>query len=239
MTDALEAKKLLIRAVECDQSGRILEAQSLYQDGIAKLMSFVSSEPDDQRRKGFLTRIKEYMDRADAIKARVNGKLMLGEVVAHISIEENDTGYDYVQLFGKYMTDKTVEILIEEPYLTQNYQYQNLIRFLELAVTNCSEFKYLRLITKQDTANVDQQRTNLGQIKADLERRNVAFNIKYEDSLHDRKIYLSNGYIIKIGRGLHFYKANNPLYSIGLTNYRYRKCLQTDVDIWRNSSTGN
>lgn len=26
------------------------------------------------------------------------------------------------------------------------------------------------------------------------------------------------------------------MYSIGLTNYKYRKCLQTDVDIWRTTT---
>ncbi|ALC44827.1 CG14985 [Drosophila busckii] len=239
MSAALQAKDLLIRAVSCDQSGRILEAQTLYQNGIAMLMTFVTDEPDEVKRKGFLTRIKEYMDRADAIKARVNGKLSLGEVVTHISIEEDDVGYDYEQIFGKYMDSKTVEIMLEEPYLAQNYQFQNLIRFLELAVTNCPNFKYIRLITKEDTKNLDQQKTNIGQIKADLERRKIAFFIKYEETLHDRKIYLSNGYIIKIGRGLHFYKASNPMYSIGLNNYRYRKCLQTDVDIWRTSGHAN
>lgn len=241
MSSALNAKELLIRAVECDQVGRILEAQTLYTEGIAQLMQFVNGEPDEVKRKGFLTRIKEYMDRADAIKARINGKLMLGEVVSHVSIDENDTGFDYDQLFGKYMDDKTVEIMLEEPYMTQNYQYQNLIRFLELAATNCPNLKYFRLITKEykDAKNPDQQETNLGQIKGDLERRNVTVYIKYEDSLHDRKIYLSNGYIIKIGRGLHFYKPANPMYSIGLVNYKFRKCLQTDVDIWRNSSAAS
>lgn len=119
-------KALLIRAVECDQSGRILEAQTLYQDGIAQLMSFVHSEPDEVKKKGFLTRIKEYIDRADAIKARVNGKMMLGEVVTHLSIEENDIGNDYDQIFGQYMTDETIEIMLEEPYLTQNYQVKSL-----------------------------------------------------------------------------------------------------------------
>ncbi|XP_017019392.1 MIT domain-containing protein 1 [Drosophila kikkawai] len=241
MSNALKAKELLIRAVECDQNARILEAQTLYTEGISQLMQFVNGEPDEAKKKGFLTRIKEYMDRADAIKARVNGKLMLGEVVSHVSIDENDIGHDYDQLFGKFMDKNTVEILLEEPYMTQNYQYQNLVRFLELAVTNCPNLKYFRLVTKeyQDSKNPDQQRTNLGQIKADLERRNISVSIKYEDSLHDRKIYLSNGYIIKIGRGLHFYKASNPMYSIGLVNYKYRKCLQTDVDIWRNTSAAS
>ena len=46
---------------------------------------------------------------------------------------------------------------------------------------------------------------------------------------------LSNGFIIKIGRGLHFFKANNPLFSLGLTDYDFRKCLQTDIDIWHTS----
>ncbi|KAH8416285.1 hypothetical protein KR222_003204 [Zaprionus bogoriensis] len=234
---AMQAKEMLIRAVECDQSGRILEAQTLYQDGIAQLMTFVNDEPDEQRRQTFLRRIKEYLDRADAIKARVNGKLMLGEVVAHISIEENDTNFDYDRIFGKYLTDQTVEILLEEPYMQQKYHYHNLVRFLELAVTNCAHFKYFRLLTKKDTANSEQQQNNLAQIRSDLERRGIVFYVKFEDSLHDRKIFLSNGYIIKIGRGLHFYKPSSPMYSIGLVNYRYRKCLQTDVDIWRTSST--
>ncbi|XP_032575051.1 MIT domain-containing protein 1 isoform X2 [Drosophila sechellia] len=159
MSSASNAKKLLIRAVECDQVGRILEAQTLYTEGIAQLMQFVNGEPDEAKRKGFLSRIKEYMDRADAIKARINGKLMLGEVVSHVSIDENDTGFDYDQLFGKYMDDKTVEIMLEEPYMTQNYQYHNLVRFLELAATNCPNLKYFRLITKeyQDAKNPDQQ----------------------------------------------------------------------------------
>lgn len=126
MSDPMLGKALLIRAVECDQSGRILEAQTLYQDGIAQLMSFVHSEPDEVKKKGFLTRIKEYIDRADAIKARVNGKMMLGEVVTHLSIEENDIGNDYDQIFGQYMTDETIEIMLEEPYLTQNYQVKSL-----------------------------------------------------------------------------------------------------------------
>lgn len=126
MSNALKAKELLIRAVECDQNARILEAQTLYTEGIAQLMEFVNGEPDEAKKKGFLTRIKEYMDRADAIKARVNGKLMLGEVVSHVSIDENDIGHDYDQLFGKFMDKNTVEILLEEPYMTQNYQVRRI-----------------------------------------------------------------------------------------------------------------
>ncbi|EDW50394.1 GM14605 [Drosophila sechellia] len=182
MSSASNAKKLLIRAVECDQVGRILEAQTLYTEGIAQLMQFVNGEPDEAKRKGFLSRIKEYMDRADAIKARINGKLMLGEVVSHVSIDENDTGFDYDQLFGKYMDDKTVEIMLEEPYMTQNYQYHNLVRFLELAATNWPNLKYFRLITKRVPGckesgsagnNLEQIKRGLGAAERDYGSRGL------------------------------------------------------------------
>lgn len=52
MSSALNAKELLIRAVECDQVGRILEAQTLYTEGIGQLMQFVNGEPDEAKRKG-------------------------------------------------------------------------------------------------------------------------------------------------------------------------------------------
>lgn len=55
-------------------------------------------------------------------------------------------------------------------------------------MTNCKQFKYFRLVTKKDIANSEQQRNNLEQVRADLERRHIAFYVKYEETLHDRKI---------------------------------------------------
>lgn len=55
-------------------------------------------------------------------------------------------------------------------------------------MTNCKHLKYFRLITKKDIGNSEQQRNNLEQIRADLERRHISFFIKFEETLHDRKI---------------------------------------------------
>lgn len=41
---------------------------------------------------------------------------------------------------------------------------------------------------------------------------------------------LSNGYIIKIGRGLHYFLAPEK-FCLGHWNYDFRKCKETNVDI--------
>uniref|UniRef100_T1PJ68 Microtubule interacting and transport protein n=1 Tax=Musca domestica TaxID=7370 RepID=T1PJ68_MUSDO len=229
----MNAKDILIKAVQCDKDGRILEAQDLYQDGIQILMEVVGDERDSNKKKVYLERIKEYIDRAEQIKLRVQRHMESGEIVANIPIDENSTGHSYKSLFGKYMNADVKEILIDEPYIAERYQFQNFVVLLELAAKQCKNLKYVRLVTKPDPKNTAEQNSILNLIKTDLQGRNITLSIKYETTLHDRKIILSNGYIIKIGRGLHFFKATNPRYSLGLCDYDFRNCLQTDVDICR------
>lgn len=44
---------------------------------------------------------------------------------------------------------------------------------------------------------------------------------------------LSNGFIIKIGRGLHIFKPTGSRYVIGFMDYHFRQCLETNVDIFK------
>lgn len=229
----MNAKDILMRAVQCDQAGRILEAQHLYQDGIQILMDLVAGESEVSKKKVFYERIKEYIDRAEQIKDRIQKHVIRGELVVNKPIDDNSTGNSYQSLFGQYLNMDVKEVLLEEPYLCEKYHFQNLVTFLELLVKNCRNLKYVRVVTKTDAKAPENQRNLLEQIRTDMSTRNVTLSIKFEETLHDRKIVLSNGYIIKIGRGLHFFKANNPLYTLGLCDYHFRKCYQTDVDIWR------
>ncbi|XP_067629988.1 MIT domain-containing protein 1-like [Eurosta solidaginis] len=231
--DRMNAKDILMRAVQCDQAGRILEAQNLYQDGIHILMDLLPGESDVAKKKVFYERIKEYIERAEQIKERIQKHVTRGELVTNIPIVENSVGNSYQSLFGAYLNADVKEVLIEEPYLHERHHFENLVTFLELLVKNCRHLKYVRLVTKTDQKGSENQREVLEQITTDMSRRNVTFSTKFEDTLHDRKIVLSNGYIIKIGRGLNFFKARNSRYSLGLCDYDFRKCRQTDVDIWR------
>lgn len=74
------------------------------------------------RKKVYYERIKEYIDRAEQIKLRVQRHVSQGELEQHIPIDENATGYSYSSIFGKYVNKNVKEILIEEPYLGKPYQ---------------------------------------------------------------------------------------------------------------------
>ncbi|TMW41414.1 hypothetical protein DOY81_013506, partial [Sarcophaga bullata] len=118
----MNAKDILMKAVQCDQAGRILEAQYNYQEGIQILMELVEDENDVAKKKVYYERIKEYIDRAEQIKLRVQRHVSQGELVAHIAIDEGDIGYSYNSIFGKYVNKNVKEVLIEEPYLGERYQ---------------------------------------------------------------------------------------------------------------------
>ena len=74
------------------------------------------------KKKVYYERIKEYIDRAEQIKLRVQRHVSQGELVAHIAIDEGDIGYSYNSIFGKYVNKNVKEVLIEEPYLGERYQ---------------------------------------------------------------------------------------------------------------------
>ncbi|XP_053953003.1 MIT domain-containing protein 1-like isoform X1 [Anastrepha ludens] len=232
----LEIKSIrdkLMRAVECDQAGLILEAQDLYDDGRQMLFQIMAHETDEAKKKSLNERNREYIDRAEQIKEHVQKLGVGGQLVAHIPIDENSVGNSYRSLFGKYLDAEVKEVLLEEPHLYRRHHFQNLISFLELLVKNCPCFRYIRLVTKTSSESPDDQRNALEQIKTDLSKRNVTLRIKVLNTQHDRKVVLSSGYIIMIGLGLHIFKPLNPFYSLGLCDNDFRNCRQTEVNIFR------
>lgn len=45
---------------------------------------------------------------------------------------------------------------------------------------------------------------------------------------------LDNGYTIKLGIGLHFFKRVENKYGLGKSDYRFRQCFETNIDIFFN-----
>jgi len=100
-------------------------------------------------------------------------------------------------------------------------------------VKNCRYLKYIRLTTRPDVVAPKNQLQMLQQMKNDLAGGNIQMNFQMDDSLHDRKIVLSSGVVIKIGRGLHYFEPAEGSYNLGLCDFDFRKCLATEVDIWK------
>ena len=66
-----------------------------------------------------------------------------------------------------------------------------------------------------------------------LKRFDVVLEIKENPKLHDREIRLSNGWIVKIGRGLDIYQSPDEWLQVGANDLDLRPCLETNVDVIR------
>jgi len=63
--------------------------------------------------------------------------------------------------------------------------------------------------------------------------RGITLNIIYDEHLHDREIILSNGWRIKLGRGLDFYQRTSNKFTIGYYDFDLRPCLETTIEIYK------
>lgn len=82
-----------------------------------------------------------------------------------------------------------------------------------------------------------QQSSGLEEIKESLRSHNVVLEINYSSSIHDREIRFNNGWVIKIGRGLDYFKKPQGHFSLGYCDLDLRPCHETTVDIFHNKHT--
>lgn len=229
--DEILKMECICDAVKCDQTGHIMEAILLYEQSIFKLSKLYNSEPNRQHiYRKYLTL---YDDRAKQLRDQVKSHLQSSKLLDRIIIEREARGRSYQRLFGNYLNDSVKEAHLNEPHLTEMHQFKNLVNFFEVLVKNCRYLKYIRLTTRPDTVMGKNQFRILQQIRADLATGNIHMNFQLDDTLHDRKIVLSSGIVIKISRGLHYFEPNDDDYSLGMCDYDFRKCLATEVDVWK------
>ncbi|XP_034120136.1 MIT domain-containing protein 1 [Drosophila guanche] len=231
--DEEEPPKLepIISAMKCEQTGHIMEAILLYEESIYKLNQMCETEPNKRQLCGKYMMI--YESRAKQLRDQVKSHLQASRVLDHISIERDSRGKSYQRLFGAYLDDSVKEAHINEPHLTDQNHIRNLLNFLEVLVKNCRFLKYIRLTTRPDPVVPRNQQLILEQIRSDLATGNIQLHYQMDDTLHDRKIVLSSGVVIKIGRGLHYFEASDNSHSLGLCDFDFRKCQATEVDIWK------
>ncbi|MFZ1730574.1 MAG: BREX system Lon protease-like protein BrxL [Bacteroidota bacterium] len=151
----------------------------------------------------------------------------------HFTILYGDKGISYESILGPYL-NTAHEITVEDPYIRQNHQVQNFVRFCE-AVVKCPSVKSIKLVTGYDDGtNLTEVNDRLGELKQSLIEIDVSLEIEIKPNIHDREIRIDNGWIIKIGRGLDFYQKPMSWYGVGANDLSLRPCLETKVDIFRN-----
>lgn len=152
-----------------------------------------------------------------------------------ISIQEGEI-YTYADLFGSYLIGAE-EIQLTDTFMYQYYQINNLKNLIKTAITVNSEngrtqcLKKVHLITRRASICIQednkkhsqkqysqeeglkQQKNNLDQLKNMLNNENVEFLYTYDDKNHDRKMILSNGWVIILGRGLDIFNKQKSEFS--------------------------
>ncbi|XP_007555535.1 PREDICTED: MIT domain-containing protein 1 isoform X2 [Poecilia mexicana] len=231
------AVSVLKRAVELDHSGRLQESLVCYQEGIQLLIDVLKALKDDSKRGHYREKIKGYMDRAEQIKSHVNQMKEDGKYHEQIKISEDATGYSYEVLFKPYISSALSEIWVEDPYIRHTHQLYNFLRFCEMLLKSCGKVTKIHLLTSQDEGDNTQQSSALSELRDSLGGHGVTLDVQFSSTIHDREIRFDNGWIIKIGRGLDYFKKPKGRFSIGYCDYDLRHCHETSVDIFHTKHT--
>lgn len=232
------AISVLKRAVELDQSSRFQESLVCYQEGIQLLIGVLKAVKDDSKKGHYREKIKGYMDRAEQIKEHINKSKEEGKYHEQIKIGDSDTGFSYEVLFKPYITESLKEVWVEDPYIRHIHQLYNFLRFCEMLLKASCKVEKIHLLTSQDDGDGSAQQVSaLSEIKESLQSRNVDLDIQYSSTIHDREIRFDNGWIIKIGRGLDYFKKPKGRFSVGYCDYDLRECHETTVDVFHSKHT--
>ncbi|NWY23461.1 MITD1 protein, partial [Pheucticus melanocephalus] len=215
----------LKRAVQLDAASRFQESLVCYQEGIDLLLQAMKATTDAAKKHRYQQKISEFTFVSDSKNHK------------QIRIEENATGFGYEKLFHEYLTENVSEVWVEDPYIRQvhqasRYLLYNFLRFCEMLVKGPCKVKTIHLLTSYDEGSGrSQQMSALEEIKQSLRNYGVTLNINFSSSIHDREIRFDNGWMIKIGRGLDYFKKPKGLFSIGYCDFDLRPCRETTVDV--------
>ncbi|NWH47519.1 MITD1 protein, partial [Fregata magnificens] len=231
------------RAVELDLASRFQESLVCYQEGIDLLLQVVKATKDEAKKHRYRQKISEYMTRAEDIKKQIEKEKQDGKYHKQIKIEEDATGFSYEKLFQEYLNEVVSEVWVEDPYIrhvhqARRYSLYNFLRFCEMLVKGPCKVKTIHLLTSFDEGSGrSQQMSGLEEIQQSLKNYEVTLNIAFSPSIHDREIRFNNGWMIKIGRGLDYFKKPQGRFSIGYCDFDLRPCHETTVDVFHTKHT--
>ncbi|XP_043267706.1 MIT domain-containing protein 1-like [Venturia canescens] len=229
------AASILTRAVNMDKNEQYTMALVLYQEGLQILVDSMKDIKDQVKKKHLHARASQYIERAEKVKALIDERKAAGKYREQTRIEAGSIGHGYATLFGRFLDASVTQIDIEDPYIRSFHQCQNLVRLCELAVQKCHSLSRVTLITTLDPDDRKNQTKRLEELRQSLANRLVNLEISYSETLHDRQISLSNGWVIKIGRGLDYFKAPDGKFVLGTCDLELRPCHETTIDIFHKS----
>eukprot|EP00043_Microstomoeca_roanoka_P010019 m.95415 g.95415 ORF g.95415 m.95415 type:complete len:229 (+) comp14764_c2_seq2:127-813(+) len=214
------AQAMAIEVKELRARGRISEAAAKLECTIQVLLQEAKQMSSEEARQRLLVSVKRYLDTLEELKT-------LASVASkRIKIESGATGHSFESIFGPVM-HRATHVQLEEPYLGKPFQLHNLTRFCELCVRK--QLTSIKIITKNTPSESPQLRDEaLRVLRTSLRDAGVELSVSIVDDLHDRQARFNNGFIVRLGRGLHFYQKVAH-YQLGSFDDHFRPCLATNI----------
>ena len=167
----------------------------------------------------------------DSVEA-AQEQILHGLEERHITIRYGDAGHSYETLFGDYLIGAK-KVVVEDPYIRMRHQIGNFVRLSELLVRQ-GTVREISLVTDCDGSNQKAEiAESLSDLAESLKDEDVVLKLDFNPHLHDRAIKIDNGWVVKIGRGLDIYQPPQSWFEVGANDLGLRKCLETNVDIYR------
>jgi S1-C subfamily serine protease len=161
-------------------------------------------------------------------------------VVQRFKILQDEKGHSFKNIFGAYFKNAE-EIILEEPWLKTGVSRNNFKEFVQILDAKKGNYR-LHLITagEQFDAKAGEIVNYSAALEDDffvrisnsLQRKGVQFSYTFNPKLHDRKITLSNGWLNKPGRGIHFYQSYRLSRAVRLPQNE-RPCNACEIGFFR------
>jgi ATP-dependent Lon protease len=144
----------------------------------------------------------------------------------HRDFRAGQKGVSYENLILPYLRGAST-ITITDPYIRMPHQGRNLADFLSLIATDkddADEIDVLLVTSEEAKPEYKQgQLIMLKSIKDASDAVGVRLSVKFDDSIHDRRIEADNGWRIDLGKGLDIWQrpSDNP-FDFGRNRQEFR-----------------
>src|ERR1051325_2249750 len=127
----------------------------------------------------------------------------------HSVVAENSKGYTFRKLFADHLRGAR-QVILRDPYVQLFWQVRLFMELVLLVheLTPEGEETMIRLVTKTDSRNPQEQDENLGKVQDTFagSKVNVEFDYDNNDSFHARSITTDTGWKISLDRGLDIFQ---------------------------------
>ncbi|CAL2036657.1 unnamed protein product [Caenorhabditis brenneri] len=225
-----KAGPILCDAVNDEKSGKFSRAIVRYKQGIeliaqAMRMMPLGSPDRDKIMKNFANYVRRV--------AELEYQNKTAAEVDQYKIAANTIGHSYNKIFTRCCDAQLRMVHVQDAYIVAHHQLLNFVRFCELIVPLSVNLLVITLKTGEDAR---KNLSDFEELSKSLEKRGVTLEVDFSSTIHDREIIFDNGWVVKSGRGLDYFKPPEGKYVLGALDMNQRPCHETTIDFLKRKS---